>query len=221
MRQYFHKGLLWRSSKHGEVASFELFLDLVYVGVIDIIGERAVEHPDGLSFLHFVIVFSIGWKIWSDMTNVINWFDIDDIFQRISVAFYLICLFGYTTNIYYMFEEEQSTYKSAIAFYIAQRLFLAIWYLGVGWLVPMIRGTMVTNSLLIIWSVAFWIGSMHVEYPSQLALIFIAIFIDLFGQVFLIMLNRYSMRLAKRETLGSKQVQAAKWINKVSSSSLS
>lgn len=60
VRQYFHKGLLWRSAKAGEVASFELFVDLVYVGVIDIIGETAVEHPDGLSLLHFVIVFSIG-----------------------------------------------------------------------------------------------------------------------------------------------------------------
>ena len=60
IRQYFHKGLLWRSAKAGEVASFELFVDLVYVGVIDIIGETAVEHPGGLALLQFVIVFSIG-----------------------------------------------------------------------------------------------------------------------------------------------------------------
>jgi hypothetical protein len=89
IRQYFHKGLLWRSSKPGEVASFELFIDLVYVGVIDIIGETAAEHPSGLSLLHFVISFCIGWKIWSDMTSIINWFEIEDIFQRICVAFYL------------------------------------------------------------------------------------------------------------------------------------
>jgi Bacterial low temperature requirement A protein (LtrA) len=140
VRQYFHKGLLWRSARSGEVPSFELFIDLVYVGVIDIIGEKAVEHPGGLSLLHFVIVFSIGWKIWADMTNVINWFDIDDIFQRICVAFYLICLFGFCTNIFYMFEEEETTYKSAVGFYIAQRLFLGLWYMMVARLVPMIRG---------------------------------------------------------------------------------
>lgn len=89
VRQYFHKGLLWRSSKPGEVASFELFIDLVYVGVIDVIGEQAAEHPSGLSLLHFIITFCIGWKIWSDMTAIINWFDIEDIWQRICVAFYL------------------------------------------------------------------------------------------------------------------------------------
>lgn len=96
IRQYFHKGLVWRSSRSSEVAAFELFIDLVYVGVIDIIGEMAVDNPVGLSLLHFVIAFSISAKIWCDMTMIINWFDIDDVFQRITFAYYLICLFGYT-----------------------------------------------------------------------------------------------------------------------------
>lgn len=194
VRQYFHKGLLWRSARHGEVPSFELFIDLVYVGVIDIIGEKAVEHPNALSLLHFVIVFCIGWKIWSDMTNVINWFDIDDIFQRVCVAFYLVCLFGFTTNIFYMFEEDGNTYTSAVAFYIAQRMFLALWYLGVAKLVPMIRGTMISNSFLILTATAFWIGSIHVRWPGQLALIWIAICIDLFGGILLIGLVRHIKR---------------------------
>ncbi|KAK4693918.1 hypothetical protein P7C71_g3573, partial [Lecanoromycetidae sp. Uapishka_2] len=34
VRQYFHKGHLWRSSEVEEVASFELFVDLLYVGII-------------------------------------------------------------------------------------------------------------------------------------------------------------------------------------------
>jgi hypothetical protein len=199
VRQYFHKGLLWRSARSGEVPSFELFIDLVYVGVIDIIGEKAVEHPNGLSLLHFAIVFCIGWKIWSDMTNVINWFDIDDIFQRICVAFYLVCLFGFTTNIFYMFEEEGNTYTSAIAFYIAQRLFLGLWYLAVARLVPMIRGTMVANSFMILVAVAFWIGSIHVHWPGKLALIWIGIVIDLFGNVLMIAITR---RMNKDNALG-------------------
>ena len=136
---------------------------------------------------------------------MINWFDIDDIFQRISVLFYLVCLFGYTTNVYYMFEEEGSTYKSAVAFYIAQRLFLGVWYLMVAWLVPMIRGTMVANAMLIILSVVFWIGSMHIHWPGQLALIFIAIVIDLFGGVVLITIMR---RASKDNSIG-------RWLKKV------
>ncbi|EXJ93346.1 hypothetical protein A1O1_01738 [Capronia coronata CBS 617.96] len=185
VRQYFHKGLLWRSAKAGEVASFELFVDLVYVGVIDIVGERAVEHPGGLSLLHFVIVFAIGWRIWSDLMSIINYFEIDDIFQRLNVIFYLVCLFGFTTNIAYAFE---TTYTSVVAFYITQRLFAAVWYVGTGIILPNIRGTMVTMAILVLISCAIWIGSIHVEWPNQLALIFVALAFDAFGGVFLIYL---------------------------------
>ncbi|EXJ91473.1 hypothetical protein A1O3_00021 [Capronia epimyces CBS 606.96] len=185
VRQYFHKGLLWRSAKAGEVASFELFVDLVYVGVIDVVGERAVERPNGLALLHFVIVFTIAWKIWSDLTMIINHFDIDDIFQRLNVIFYLICLFGFTTNIAYAFD---STYTSAIAFYITQRLFGALWYVSTGAALPNIRGTMVVMAIMVLMSCAVWIGSIHVGWPDQLALIFIALAIDTFSGVFLIYL---------------------------------
>ncbi|KIW99417.1 uncharacterized protein Z518_11405 [Rhinocladiella mackenziei CBS 650.93] len=201
IRQYFHKGLLWRSAKAGEVASFELFVDLVYVGVIDIVGERAVEHPDGLSLLHFVIIFSVAWKIWSDLTMIINHFEIDDIFQRVNVIFYLVCLFGFTTNIAYAFE---STYTSAIAFYITQRLFGAIWYLSVAILLPTIRGAMVSLAVMVVISVVIWIGSIHVEWPNQLALIFIALAVDIFGGILLV----YIMKEAGRNTF---MKPIAKW----------
>lgn len=75
VRQYFHKGLLWRSGNAEEVASYELFVDLLYVGIIGVIGDTAVEDPTGASFLHFLITFTIGWKIWSDVTLVISWFE--------------------------------------------------------------------------------------------------------------------------------------------------
>ncbi|KAK4947358.1 hypothetical protein LTR10_013726 [Elasticomyces elasticus] len=196
VRQYFHKGLLWRSAKAGEVGSFELFVDLVYVGVIDIIGEKAIEHPSGLSLLQFSIIFCIGWKIWADLTMIINHFEIDDIFQRLNVMFYLVCLFGFTTNIAYAFD---STYASAIAFYITQRLFGAIWYLGVAILLPNIRGTMVCWSAMMVFSSVLWIISIHVAWPNQLIVIWIALVLDIFGYAMLIyfMRNTEKVRFLK------------------------
>ncbi len=55
-----------------------VFVDLVYVGVIDIVGEKAAEHPDGLSLLQFAIIFCIAWKIWADLTMWINYFEVDE-----------------------------------------------------------------------------------------------------------------------------------------------
>lgn len=54
VRQYFHKGILWRASSSEEVRSFELFVDLLYVGIIAINGDATAEHPTGYSLLKFI-----------------------------------------------------------------------------------------------------------------------------------------------------------------------
>lgn len=54
VRQYFHKGILWRASTSEEVRSFELFVDLLYVGIIAINGDAAAESPTGEALLKFI-----------------------------------------------------------------------------------------------------------------------------------------------------------------------
>ena len=56
------------------MASFELFIDLLYVGIIAVIGDKAAEDPTGIGFLRFAITFILGWKMWSDLTVIISWF---------------------------------------------------------------------------------------------------------------------------------------------------
>jgi len=89
VRQYFHKGLLWRAREAQEVASYELFIDLFCVGIIAVTGDTAAEHPDGQSLLRFVITFIMGWKFWTDINLLISWFDSDDVLRRCSVLFIL------------------------------------------------------------------------------------------------------------------------------------
>lgn len=76
LRQYFHNGILWRASRSEEVQSFELFVDLLYVGIIAINGDAASEDPTGLSLQTFVITFTLSWKIWNDMATIISWFEV-------------------------------------------------------------------------------------------------------------------------------------------------
>ena len=82
---------------------------------------------------------------------LINWFEVDDVFQRICVLFYVVCLLGFTTNLEYAFK---STYTSMIAFYLTQRLFSAGYYLWVAYLVPTVAGTMICNALVVALSAA-------------------------------------------------------------------
>lgn len=187
IRQYWHKGLLWRASEVEEVASFELFIDLLYVGIIAVIGDKAAEDPTGVGFLRFAITFILGWKMWSDITIIISWFESDDVFQRINVLFVMICLVGFTLNIVQAFE---TTYIPLVSFYLAQRLFNALHLSFVSYLLPMVRGYMIMNVIAILVPSAIWIASIQVEYPKRIALIWIAIFVDIFSVLGIVLIKR-------------------------------
>lgn len=64
------------------------------VGILDISGEAASEHPDGWGLLRFVVTFVMSWKIWSDVQQTVSWFETDDILQRAQVLFLIACLLG-------------------------------------------------------------------------------------------------------------------------------
>lgn len=195
VRQYFHKGTLWRAAGSEEVQSFELFVDLLYVGIIAINGDAASEDPTGKSLLQFVITFTLSWKIWNDMALIISWFETDDIFQRVSILTLLAMLFGYTTNIIQAFE---TTYATLIGFYLAARLFMAAYLVLVGILVPMVRTVTIYQACICLIGVALWVGSIHVSYPNQLALIWVAIFIDLCGPNFYFTAINFSERISPK-----------------------
>ncbi|KAF2471400.1 uncharacterized protein BDR25DRAFT_285984 [Lindgomyces ingoldianus] len=187
VRQYFHKGLLWRAREAQEVASYELFVDLFYVGIIAITGDTAAEHPTGESLLRFVITFVMGWKFWSDISALIGWFDSDDILRRFSILFILTCLLGFTTNMAAAFTE---TYAPLVAFYLAARLFIAVSIFWYAWQIPMVRASMIANGIINAVPAALWIGSIHVEEPGRQALIWPAIFLDIFGPPAMITFQR-------------------------------
>lgn len=180
LRQYFHKGILWRASGSEEVQSFELFVDLLYVGILQIIGEHAAEHPDGLNLLYFVITFTLAWKIWNDNTLLVSWFEADDVLQRVSILFLIACLFGYTTN---TTEAFIHTYPTLIGFYLAARFFMACYLLMVAYFIKMIRAVAIYHVFITLVGGALWIGSCHVEWPGQLALIWVALFVDVVGPI--------------------------------------
>ncbi|KAF2878191.1 bacterial low temperature requirement A protein-domain-containing protein [Massariosphaeria phaeospora] len=202
VRQYFHKGLLWRAREAHEVASYELFVDLFYVGIIAITGDAAAEHPTGQSLLRFSITFIMGWKFWSDISLLIAWIDADDVLRRVSVLFILTCLLGFTTNMAAAFEH---TYTPLVAFYLAARLFIAASLFCYAWLIPMVRGAMLGNGALVVLAAPLWIASIYVAEPARQALIWPAMALDLCGQTLMIGLQRPGGSLGARFDAWSKK----------------
>ncbi|KAK5728753.1 hypothetical protein LTR15_001892 [Elasticomyces elasticus] len=202
VRQYFHKGILWRASRSEEVQSFELFVDLLYVGILAINGDAVSEDPTGQALMFFIITFTLSWKIWNDMSQIISWFETDDIAQRISIIFLLSCLFGLTTNITQAFGHAEhgehgghGTYATLIGFYLASRLFNVAYLMFIATILPMVRYPMICHISNAIIGSALWIASIHVPYPSQLILIWFALVVDVMGPFMVIMLKTLAYKL--------------------------
>ncbi|KAG9043745.1 hypothetical protein FS837_009172 [Tulasnella sp. UAMH 9824] len=190
LRQYFHNGVLYRSRAAEEVASCELFVDLLYVGIIAFNGDKATEDPTGSGFLRFCVTFIPSWKIWSDVAVLVSQFESDDIFQRFSILFILACLVGYTCNI---MEAFHSTYAQLISFYLAARLYLAAVHALMAIVIPKIRNIMLWNIVTILIPAAFWIGSIFVEGEGRKqGLIWVGIVCDLFSSMIFVFLIRWS-----------------------------
>lgn len=113
--RYFHNGILYRSGATEEVASHELFVDLLYVGIIALHGDQTAEAPTAYQFLKFGVcsphhyasfyiplrcllqaTFIPSWKIWTGISHLISQFETDDLTQRAIVLFVLACLVGFT-----------------------------------------------------------------------------------------------------------------------------
>jgi low temperature requirement protein LtrA len=106
----------------------------------------------------------------------------------------------FTTNMIQSFYEDKkhNTYTLLVAFYLAARLFNAAHCAMTAVLLPLVKGSMISNCIAIIIPSVFWIASIHVEMPSRLGLIFTALALDLFGPTFIVGAYRYS-RSAKTE----------------------
>ncbi|KAK4214438.1 bacterial low temperature requirement A protein-domain-containing protein [Rhypophila decipiens] len=191
VKQYFHRGLLWRASEETAVMSFELFFDLLYVGIIAINGDHAAEEYDGHELLRFVVTFIMSWMIWSGTAQLISWFETNDVLQRVKILFLIACLLGHTTNMLRAFHEGHDTYTMLVSFYLAARFVMALSCAAAAVLVPLVRGAMIGHVLHILIAGAFWIASTALPMPNRLIPIFIAIAIDLFGGMVHVAMFRY------------------------------
>jgi low temperature requirement protein LtrA len=199
--RYFHKGLLWRASGATEVASYELFIDLMYVAILAITGDAASEEATGNSLLRFAITYIMAWKIWSDVGIVIAWISMDDIIRRLSVLLILVLLLGLTVN---MAASQETTYTPLVSFYVATRFYWTLYYVWMSYLIPMVRGSMLGNAIMTLVPAILWIGSIHVQEPQRQALVWIALFFDFFGPVILVAIQRGGNWMGKLQPWAKK-----------------
>ena len=59
---------------------------------------------------------------------------------------------------------------------LAHRVFAALYYLWISYMLPIVRAYMISNTILVVIPSALWIASIQVEYPRRLGLIWTALF---------------------------------------------
>ena len=96
-----------------------------------------------------------------------------------------------------MLDAFDSTYSQLVAFYLAARLFMGAYCFVVSFLVPMVRGMMILQAIIVLIPSSLWIGSIYVDMPNRLALIWIAIFMDLTLMMTGIIFVQQSKRISK------------------------
>lgn len=99
-------------------------------------------------------------------------------------------------------DPKHNTYTMLVAFYLAARLRGLAHFVVTGFLLPMVRGVMICEVVIILIPVAVWIASIHVEMPSRLGLIWVAVSLDVWGQLLIVSLFRYSQATAKSTQVG-------------------
>ncbi len=87
-----------REAVDRQSSKFELFFDLLFVGMIHQISDAAAESPTGLGFARYVLTFCPAYSIWNDVRDTMNQFGSDDLFQRLHILWIMILLVGYSNN---------------------------------------------------------------------------------------------------------------------------
>lgn len=117
-----------------------------------------------------------------------------DVAERVAILFVFARLLGLTPDMIKRFSEdpEHNTYTMTVVFYLASQLFQACFCALTAVLLPVVKGVMISLVVAIVVPAALWIASLHVAMPGRVALIFAALFLDLFNQTFIFGIFQYS-----------------------------
>ncbi|KAK9460185.1 uncharacterized protein V1516DRAFT_627336 [Lipomyces oligophaga] len=104
---YFYQGKLHRMrGEHGS-AVFELFFDLLYVGIVSTIAEAAIEEATGAAIGRYILLFMPAWLIWTDMRDFMNYYYNNDITQKLYVLWIMVLLVVYANNASSILDSKQ------------------------------------------------------------------------------------------------------------------
>jgi low temperature requirement protein LtrA len=78
------------------------FFDLIFVAIIAVLAEAAIEDPTGNGLVRYIITFWAAYNIWSGLRENMNMFWNDDVLQKTFIMWIMVLLITYGNNAPYV-----------------------------------------------------------------------------------------------------------------------
>lgn len=174
---FFKDGVLYRTKGERTSAKTELFLDLMYVGIISNVAGQASEHASWGAFLQYVLFFIPYWTVWADIKDFTNYYYNEDLSQRTYILWILILL-TLSVNSHSAILDSRSGAAYTVVPYILCRLSLAISLLIYSFYIPEHRAQQRLYFCTLIVTCCVWIPVIFVSTRAKIAVSVVAIVLD-------------------------------------------
>ncbi|CDK26579.1 unnamed protein product [Kuraishia capsulata CBS 1993] len=154
---FFYKGTLYRTrQERGESGKTELFLDLLYVGIVGNLASQATEEASGASLLRYLLLFLPVYQVWADIKDFMDYYFNEDLSQKLYILWIIILLTIYSNNTSTVLESHAETAMCVVP-YMLCRFSLAISQLIYSLFIPQHRFQMRFHATSILITTWLWI----------------------------------------------------------------
>jgi hypothetical protein len=172
---YFHQGHLYRTKGERQSGRFELFLDLLYVGIVANLAKSTTEDATGLSLLKYLLLFMPAWQIWSDLRDFMNYYYNNDLSQKFFVLWILCLLVVYANNASHVLDSTGMTGLVVGAYVLARCSIIGLIFLYT-FFIPEHRAQMRVYFFMVLAICALWLAVIWISVRAKIAVAAICIF---------------------------------------------
>lgn len=176
---YFYKGELYRTPGERTSGKFELFFDLLYVGIVARLAKAATESANGIGLLRYVLLFMPAWQIWADMKDFMNYYYNNDITQKLYVLWQMTLLIFYSNNANNVGESRTETAYVVVPYIISRMSAIVITLIYTVYIKEH-RRQMRSLAVATTCTCAIWISVIFVSNRAKVAVAFVCIALDIF-----------------------------------------
>lgn len=191
---YFKEGVLYRTKGERSSEKTELFLDLMYVGIVANLAGAATEKASGLALLEYILLFVPAWTIWADIKDFTNYYYNEDLSQKAYIFWILVLLTLYANSHENILENVEGAAYTIVP-YILARLSLAASFFIYSLYIPEHRPQQRLYGFLLITTSCLWIPVIFIGTRAKIG---VSVAIMALEQLsFIVAFHPYTKKLMK------------------------